>query len=180
VLAELALAGRIDSDPKRLYVVDRTPTGDSVQDAVLLRMADATEQHDSRWWIEQLAVGANLLREELFARLVKHGVLQQVDSRFLWVFPERRYPPVSGKEEREVKGRLLGVLFNDEIPEPRDTLLIGLARATGLFSLILSPSELDRAQARIDQVADLEELNRSLSAAVQEILAQVARYGYLA
>ena len=78
-----------------------------------------------------------------------------------------------------MKARLLGVIFNDEIPEPRDTLLIGLARATGLLALILSPTELERAQPRIDQVANLEELNRSLSAAVQEILAQVARYGYL-
>jgi Golgi phosphoprotein 3 len=179
VLAELALAGRIDSDPQRLFVVDRSPVGDSVQDAVLARIAAAPEENDSRWWIETLASGAGALRDELFARLVAHGVLRQVDSKFLWVFSERRYPPVSGREEREVKGRLLGVIFNDEIPEPRDTLLIGLARATGLFALILSPAELDRAQPRIDQIADLEELNRSLSAAVQEILAQVARYGYL-
>lgn len=179
VLAELTLAGRIDSDPGRMFVADRTPVGDAVLDAVLLRMAAAAEEHDSRWWIEHLAIGASVLREELFARLVAHGVLQQVDSKFLWVFPERRYPATSGREEREVKARLLGVIFNDEIPEPRDTLLIGLARATGLLALILSPAELERAQPRIDQVANLEELNRSLSAAVQEILAQVARYGYL-
>ncbi|RYJ02657.1 MAG: GPP34 family phosphoprotein [Acetobacteraceae bacterium] len=179
VLAELALAGRIDSDPQRMFVVDKSPMGDAVLDAVLLRMAASAEDHDSRWWIEHLAVGATVLREELFARLVAHGVLQQVDSKFLWVFPERRYPPTSGREEREVKARLLGVIFNDEIPEPRDTMLIGLARATGLLALILSPAELERAQPRIDQVANLEELNRSLSAAVQEILAQVARYGYL-
>ena len=43
VLAELALAGRIDTDPQRLYVVDKTPVGDPVQDAVLQRMATATD-----------------------------------------------------------------------------------------------------------------------------------------
>jgi hypothetical protein len=96
------------------------------------------------------------------------------------VFPERRYPAVSGKEEREVKARLLGVLFNDEIPEPRDSLLIGLCRAAGLFALILSGQELDRVQDRINQVADLEELNRSLSDAIQDIYAQIARYAPMA
>lgn len=179
VLAELTLAGRIDSDPQRLFVLNQAPVGDPVLDAVLERIAASAEEHDSRWWIEHLAAGAPVLREELFARLVAHGVLQQVESKFLWVFPERRYPPTSGREEREVKARLLGVIFDDEIPGPRDTLLIGLARATGLLALILAPAELERAQPRIDQVADLAELNRSLSAAVQDILTQVARYGYL-
>ena len=75
-----------------------------------------------------------------------------------------------------MKARLLGVLFNDDIPEPRDSLLIGLARAAGLFSLILTPHELDRVSPRIDAVADLEELNRSLADAIREIYAQIARY----
>ena len=70
----------------------------------------------------------------------------------------------------------VGVLFKDEIPDPRDSLLIGLCRAAGLFPLLLSGQELDRVQARIDQVADLEELNRSLADAIREIYAQIARF----
>ncbi len=176
VLAELALAGKIDTDPTRLYVTDTTPTGDALQDRVLARLAAAKESGDSRFWIETLAADANAFREELFGRLVAKGILKRVEGRFLWVFPERRYPVISDKEEREVKARILGVLFNDEIPDPRDSLLIGLCRAAGLFSLILAPHELDRVQPRIDQVADLEELNRSLSDAIREIYAQIARY----
>ena len=45
-----------------------------------------------------------------------------------------------------------------------------------MFSLILSNQELDKVQPRIDQVADLEELNRSLADAIREIYAQIARY----
>jgi hypothetical protein len=176
VLAELALAGRIDTDPQRLWVTDAAPTGDALLDRVLAQLAAEAAPRDSRHWIETLGADADAFRETLFERLVAKGVLRRVEGRFLWVFPERRYPAVSGREEREVKARLLGVLFNDEIPEPRDSLLIGLCRAAGLFSLILTGQELDRVQPRIDQVADLEELNRSLSAAVREIYAQIARY----
>jgi hypothetical protein len=176
VLAELALAGRVDTDTTRLWVTDPTPTGDELQDRVLAQLAAVKETRDSRHWIETLGADADEYRDLLFTRLVAKGVLRRVEGRFLWVFPERRYPAVSGKEEREVKARLLGVLFNDEIPEPRDSLLIGLCRAAGLFSLILAPHQLDQVQARIDQVADLEELNRSLSDAIREIYAQIARY----
>ncbi|NGM20582.1 GPP34 family phosphoprotein [Roseomonas stagni] len=176
VLAELALAGRIDTDPNRLYVVNPAPTGDALQDRALAQIAAATDTQDSRHWIETLAADADEYREALFARLVSKGILKRVEGRFLWVFPERRYPVISDKEEREVKARIMGVLFNDEIPDPRDSMLIGLCRAGGLFSLLLSSNELDRVQARIDSVADLEELNRSLADAIREIYAQIARY----
>ncbi len=176
VLAELALAGRIDSDPARLYVVNPAPTGDALQDRALAQIAAATDTQDSRHWIETLAADADDYREALFARLVSKGILKRVEGRFLWVFPERRYPVISDKEEREVKARIMGVLFNDEIPDPRDAMLIGLCRAGGLFSLLLSSAELDRVQPRIDAVADLEELNRSLADAIREIYAQIARY----
>jgi hypothetical protein len=176
ILAELALAGRVDTDTNRLWVTNPAPTGDPLQDRVLAQLAAAKEPGDSRHWIETLGADADDYREQLFTRLVAKGVLRQVEGRFLWVFPERRYPMVSGKEEREVKARILGVLFNDEIPESRDSLLIGLCRAAGLFSLILAPHQLDQVQPRIDQVADLEELNRSLSDAIREIYAQIARY----
>jgi hypothetical protein len=174
-LAGLALAGRIDTDPKRLWVADPAPTGDPLLDGALARIVAFKDQEDSRYWIETLAADADAYRESLFASLVAKGVLRRVEGRFLWVFPERRYPAVSGKEEREVKARILGVLFNDDIPEPHDALLIGLCRAAGLFSSILASEEIDRVQPRIDQVANLEELNRSLAEAVREIYAQIAR-----
>ncbi|WP_431284918.1 GOLPH3/VPS74 family protein [Humitalea sp. 24SJ18S-53] len=176
VLAELAMRNRIDTDPKHLFVADSTPLGDPMLDGVLARIAAAGRQEDSRWWIETLSREAPDFREALFARLVARGILRVEDGKFLWLFSERRYPVVSDKEEREVKARLLGVIFDDEIPEPHDALLLGLARAAGLFGLILSAEELDSAQPRIDQVAGLEDISRAVSAAVRDIYLEIARW----
>ena len=60
------------------------------------------------------------------------------------------------------------LLNSDEIPNPNDALLVGLLSATGIMSRLLSVSELARLQSRIDQIANLEEISRSLSAAIQE------------
>lgn len=187
LLAELALQGRVDSDPQRMFVADPTPTGDALLDDVLARMrAEPLESapggepeaqpHTSRWWIEVLGRDADSYRDQLFSRLVQRGILREEQGRFLWIFPERRYPVVSDKEEREVKARLMGVIFQDEIPEPRDALLIGLVRAAGLLPLLLAPDALDAAQPRIDAVANLEELSRSLGNAVRDIFVEMARY----
>ena len=86
----------------------------------------------------------------------------------LWVLKTRAYPATSGIEEREVRSRIMALLNSDEIPNPSDALLIGLLRATGIMNRLLSTSELLRLQNRIDQIANLEEINRSLSASVQE------------
>ena len=43
------------------------------------------------------------------------------------VFRTRRYPKVDGKAEREVKLRIMGVLFSDVIPAPRDIVIISLS-----------------------------------------------------
>ncbi|PZW50943.1 Golgi phosphoprotein 3 GPP34 [Humitalea rosea] len=176
ILAELAMRNRLDSDTTRLFVADPAPTGDALLDGVLSEIAGSPREEASRWWIETLARNAESYRASLFDRLVARGILRVEDGKFLWFFSERRYPVVSDKAEREVKARLLGVIFDDEIPEPHDALLIGLCRAAGLFGLILSPEELDRAQPRIDQVADLEELNRALSSAVRDIFIEIARW----
>jgi len=183
VLAELAVRGRIDTEPKRLFVTDPTPTGDPLLDPVLAWIAadpgpspEDDIPHDSRWWIETLGREADPIRDAIFARLVAHGILREETGRFLWIFPERRYPVISDREEREVKARLTGVIFDDEVPEPRDALLIGLCRAAGLLPLILAEDTLEAAEPRIAQVADMEELSRSLGNAVRDIFVEMARY----
>lgn len=184
ILAELAMRNRIDTDTQRLFVTDATPTGDSLLDPVLARIAadpgpapgEEDMPHGSRWWIETLGREADSFRDQIFARLVQRGILREEMGRFLWIFPERRYPVISDKEEREVKARLTGVIFNDDIPEPRDSLLIGLCRAAGLLPLILAEDALESAEPRIEQVTNLEELNRSLGNAVRDIFVEMARY----
>ncbi|MGY4800829.1 GOLPH3/VPS74 family protein [Teichococcus aerofrigidensis] len=179
ILAELALQERIRTAPARLTIANPAPVGDEVLDEVLGRIQAEAEPQDSRWWIETLAKDADRFRDAYFDRLVRRGILKMEEGRFLWIFAERRYPLISDKEEREVKGRVMAVIFNDAVPEPHDSLLIGLTRAAGLFPLLLAPAELERAQPRIDQVADMQELNRSLLEAVRDIFTEVARYAPL-
>ncbi|MGG5810442.1 GOLPH3/VPS74 family protein [Falsiroseomonas sp. CW058] len=178
VLMELALAARIDTDLDSLAVVETRPLGDPLLDEVLSRLAAPGAPRTSRRWIQEIAKGAAALRGQVTDRLVARGVLRRVEDRFLWVFPERRYPKAEGGAETEaVRARLRGVLLHDDIPDPRDALLIGLARATGLVPLLLSAEEAARVAARVEQVAMLEELSRSLSAATRDVYAALLRQG---
>ena len=168
VLMDLALENRIDTDPERLILVDPTPVGDSLLDPTLAAIADG-ERRDALYWVGQTALRAAEIRREALSRLVERGILERDEGRFLWVFRSRRYPIIDGRAEREVKLRILGVLLSDDIPDPRDIVIIGLADACGLLPELLPKGEYDKARARIDQVRKLDLIGQATFRAIQDI-----------
>jgi hypothetical protein len=168
LVMDLTLLGRIDTDAEQLMVISSTPTGQPLLDEVLAQVSAEGPVRSTASWLNRLATGVEL-RDRIIEALVQRGVLQSVEKRLLWVFKTRVYPPTSGLEEREVKGRIMALLYSEEIPEPRDALLIGLLRATKLLDQLLSRSERHRLTERIDQMADVEELNRSMSRTIDEL-----------
>ena len=180
LIMELTLKGKLDIDTEKLFVVSSTETGNPILDKPLAEIvAEKTSLRTSEW-LKRFAKNGESLSNQLMESLVAKGVLQLIDKRVFWVLKTRTYSATSGIEEREVKERVMLLLNSDEIPDASDALLIGLLRSVGIFSLLLSPSELDSLQNRIDQIANFEEINRSLSVSIQEawdyIIKQVRSY----
>ena len=173
VLMDLAMEDRIDTDLETLILVDDTPLGDNLLDPTLADIAGG-ERRDARYWVERTAERAHSIREEALSRLEERGILEREDDLFLWVFRSRRYPVVDGKAEREVKLRIMAVLFSDEIPDPRDIVIICLADACGIFNQLLSRQELSRASERIEQVRKLDLIGQAMTQAIRDIEVSVA------
>lgn len=173
ILMDLAMENRIDTDLEDLILIDATPTGDSLLDPTLELIASG-EKRNSLYWVEQTARYADEIREEALSRLVERGILERQEDAFLWVFRSRRYPAVDGEAEREVKLRIMGVLFSDEIPDPHDVVLICLADVCGIFKLLLSKQELEQAAGRIEQVRKLDLIGQAVAQAIHEIEISIA------
>lgn len=174
VLMDLALQNRIDTDLNTLVVLDDAPTGDDLLDPTLDDIAKTEGQHDARFWVERTAGYADDIRERALDRLEERGILERRDDRFLWVFRSRRYPVIDGRAEREVKLRIMGVLFSDVIPEPRDVVIICLADACGILKELLSRREHEQATARIEQVRKLDLIGQAMAQAISDIELSVA------
>ena len=168
LIMDLTLNGRIDTDSEKLFVISSESTGNPILDDTLAEIyAEKTSLPTSAWLTRIGQKGENLI-QLIIKSLVDKGVLMSVEKRLLWVFKTRVYPPTSGIEEREVRARVMQLINSDEIPNPRDSLIVGLLQATGLINHLLTPDELERLKVRIDSIVNLEEINRSLGAAVQE------------
>jgi golgi phosphoprotein 3 len=168
-LMELALGNRVDSDLEHLILVDRTPTGDDILDDVLERLGQAGAGLSVAAALELITANAEKYQQRALKRLVAKGILREEDGRFLWVFHTRRYPVVDDREQREVKARLRQILLTDEIPDPRDVVLICLIDACGLLDLVLRPDEIARTKIRVDQLSRLDLIGQAVTKAVAEI-----------
>ena len=175
VLMDLALADRVDTDLEKLVLVDGTPLGDPVLDPVLADITAARGTHDARFWVERAANRADETREAAIDRLVERGILERREDRFLWVFRSRRYPVIDGKAEREVKLRIMEVLFSDQIPTPRDVVIICLSDACGIFTELLSKRELRHVMPRIELIRRMDLIGRAVTAAIRDIEVSLAQ-----
>ena len=174
VLMDLAMEGRIDTDPERLFIVDRTPIDDDLLEPTFRRITSSMVTYNTRDWIQQITPSASEIRERSLGRLVNRGILREEQGRFLWVFHTRRYPVIDNQTLREVKLRIMEVLFTDQIPDVRDIVLIALADVCGIFSSLLSSRELKQVTPRIRQISKLDLIAREVASAVREIESSLA------
>lgn len=175
VLMDLALEDRIDTDLEHLVLVDGTPMDDDILDPMLAEISGAAETRDAGYWLEIAAARADDIHQSAVGQLVERGIIEQREDRFLWVFRARRYPVVDGSAEREVKLRIMEVLFSDVVPSPRDVVIICLADACGIFTELLSKREAQLARPRIELVRKMDLIGRAVTAAIRNIEASLAR-----
>ena len=175
VLMDLALEERIDTDLRRLMLVDPTPLDDDLLDPALADIAQASDSQDIDHWVRRQAERGGALRERALARLAERGILVESDdgaAGFLLarrVSRARRYHSApDGTVQEEVRLRVMRVLFSDDIPDPRDTVIICLADAGGVLDYLLSREERAEVQHRIDLVTKLDLIGQAVTRAVRE------------
>ena len=173
VLMDLALANRIDTDPERLFVVDQTPVGDRVLDDLLSRIATSEPERSTEYWVNWIREDVPDIMGHFIDRLVDRGILKRMEEKILWVFETRRYPVIDDREEREVKRRITSVLFSDELPDPRDVVIIGIVNACDLLEVILHHREVDKVRSRAEQISQMDFIGQAINRTINDVRASI-------
>ncbi len=174
-LMDLAIHNRIDTDLEQLMVVDRTPLGDDILDDVLRRLGQPAGDLKIAQAIYDTVPYAEDYKARALARLIAQGILREQNGRHLWVFRTRRYPVIDNAEQQEVRARLRHVLLSEEIPDPRDIVLICLIDACLLLGFVMSEKELEGAAPRVAQLRKMDLIGQAVAKSASE-LQSVIRY----
>ena len=169
LLMELALDGRIDTDLNSLKVTSAEPTGDPLLDDTLRELAQKKEPQATAFWLSHFAEQAGRTEKRVLASLIQKGVLKQENRRILWVFEVRRYPLMDDREVKEVRARLRDLMLGEEIPDPRDIVLISLGNVCRLLDDLFGAAERGHVQSRIDALARLDLIGREMARSIREI-----------
>ncbi len=156
VLMDLAVHDKIDNDLDKLIVVDKTPTGEELLDTYLDMIPEDGEIHDANYWVAGLAKHGTAIKEKALEMLVEKGILKVLNEKILWVFGTRRYPMIDETEEREVRERVVHLLNSDDIPDPRDVILVCLIDTFKLFPGIVGEEQAKALASRITQIRKLD------------------------
>jgi golgi phosphoprotein 3 len=171
-LMDLELHNRVDTDLTHLTVVDRTPMSDDILDDLLGRIdkiaAAAGGSIEITEALFEAASHAQTYQPLALARLIARGILREDSGRYLWVFHSRRYPLIDDAEQQEVRARLRQLLLSDDIPEPRDIVLVCLVDACALLRFVLSPSEVDDAEPRVRQLRKMDFIGQAVVRSASE------------
>ena len=171
VLAELSLISRIDTDLESLILLDSAETGDPVLDPVLREIAADPVQRNARYWIERIAPRADSIIDGTLDRLVKRDILEHHDGEFWSLAPNALGTELYGAPGDDASGefvrtRISRQIFSNEIPGPRDVLIVCLADTCDVLRFIFQLDE--EAEERIKLISRLDQIGRSIVDAVTE------------
>jgi len=169
VLFDLALAGKIDTDTEEITITDRNPTGVEVLDQVLTTVAGQPELITVQQWIEELGRRRDDLEGAALGSLAARGILRHEKTKRLWIIDVERFPLVDAGEQRFVKRRLERAVLTDDIPAPRDIMLVSLVEACGLLGQVFSEGALNMRKQRIQTLCNLETISRKVAAAIRSL-----------
>ena len=173
LLVDLEMEGRIDTDLQKLFIINPAPLGDDLLDPVLSDITQETGIHDTSYWITRISKRSGELRQRITDRLVAHGILEPEPNGLVFlsrsVARAHRYPDTVGSITENVELRIMRAILAEDIPDPRDVVIISIAAACGVFRSILTQEELDNAQPRIERIARLDLIGREVAAALSKI-----------
>ncbi len=165
VLADLAVAGKIDTDAARLTILDPSPTGDPLLDPWLALIAAENKVHSVAYWLSVLSDRRAEIESPALDRLLARGILRRQDKKILWVIGLRRYPTIDGHERTEVRTRLGQLILGEDLPDPRDAMLISLLRGCHLTDHIFDGPEFTTREPRLATLAKMDLVGREVATA---------------
>ncbi len=157
-----------------LFLLDKTETGDPTLDLILKRIADAPVQRNAQYWIERLAPQAESIIDLTLSRLVDLKILEHHDGDFWTLSRTAAQPELFDSSPEDdgaefVKTRIGRAIFNNEIPHPRDVIIICLINTCDVFRFMFHLD--DEAEARIEFICKMALIGRSIAQAVSHNLA---------
>lgn len=167
LLADLALAGKVTLDAKRVQVADTSSAGDQLLDDAAGRIV-TRPGHKPEWYVERLRKG---VREAVVRRLVASGVLREEEGRTFLIFSTTVHPAADPRPEQEVRQRLDAAVMPGARPDERTVALAALVHACQLDRKVFTSASGRELRDRLKQFTESDWASKATRQAIQTVQA---------
>lgn len=179
-LIELTAMNRVDLSREtdqgkqgRILVRDPSPTGDPALDHAL----EILTERQGKKPATVLRPMAKHLRQTLYERLARDGVVRAQEGRVFGIFPSHRWPAQDARHEDEVRRLLTLALVQQTTPDARTTALVALLHALKCEDKVVEPKQHGltkrELRARAEQIAKGSWASEAVRTAIDEMTAAV-------
>jgi len=172
LLAELALANKIQLEGGRLALVDATPTGDALLDGILAMITAEKKPHKLSRWVDIL--GRKHTVKQVAESLAGRNVIRIEKKHILWIIPYEVYPQVDASAKYWVKQQLRGIVLAGNQAEAPDIALLSLLKACRLLRLVFTRDERKSAGKKVEALVEGEVFGEAVAKLLDEIEAAAA------
>ena len=124
-------------------------------------------------WVSRFA-RVKKLKHKIAKQLCKRGILRSDEDSVFLVFSRKIYPEINPEPERQIMGRLRDAIFTDtDQVEPRTTVLLSLAKSTGVLKANFDKKKLKTRKDRIERIINGEVTGKATKEAIDAMNAAV-------
>lgn len=167
LLAELALANKIQLVDNRLAVVDSASMPDPLLHATLATIAAEKKNRKLGRWVE--VIGSKKIVKQVAARLAEHGVITIEEKRIFWIIPNEVYPQKDASVKYWVKEHLRSIVLAGGQAEPADIALLSLLTACDMLRLVFTRDERKAAGKKVSALVKGEIFGEAVAQLLKDI-----------
>lgn len=132
ILFELSTKERIQIAQNKVKIANKKRQNDEVLDYCLELIADSRKERKVSYWIETIGNKAGKLRKKVLDKLISLEILEEKESKILWIFTNKKYPTKNELPENIIRKQLNDIIIKRSKAEVDDIMIISLVDSCGL------------------------------------------------
>ncbi|MFT4849175.1 MAG: Golgi phosphoprotein 3 [Sediminicola sp.] len=169
ILLELSFKEYISIVDKKVVLTSHKRIGDPFLDSCLERLTKSKKNKSLNYWVQTFGNEERSIKKEILEKLIRKGILNKREEKFLWFFNNDKFPTLNSKPENALRKRLFETLEHHGRPEVDQLMLISLIDTCKLNSFVYGKERAKKIKDRIKDVLKEAENNSLISDTIKEV-----------
>ena len=175
ILLELSELNKIEIKNKRLFLVDKKLTGNTVLDASIKLINNSKRNKKVKFWINKIGNKSTRFKKHVLSDFKVKGIVNIHKTNYVWgLIKVYRYKLVNSNAVLDIRNKLKKIVLENEKPDIDQLMLLSLMNSCKLIRVIFTnKKEHKAAKKRIKEITQDIEITDAVGQALKEVQSAV-------